>query len=149
MTNHKPKLNLEDYIRFFNDSDLWSKIKRVARKAGVKVVYHVLVLYYVARDPAVPRAEKMKIYGALGYFILPIDLIPDTIIGLGFTDDLAALAWAIYAVNRYITPDIERRAKDKLREWFGDIDESALPNIVTTAQADDDPEIIDAEVLRD
>jgi|GEM_PF-275128 len=142
----KQKLNLDEYARFFNDSALWTKIKRVARKAGIKAVYYALLLYYVSTDPAVPRTEKLKIYGALGYFILPIDLIPDTIIGLGFTDDLAALAWALFAVQKYITPETERRARTRLREWFGDFDDDDLPDFKNDATPDADG-IIDVEVI--
>ncbi len=118
------------YRRYFDDPQLWEKIKNVARKAGTKVVYAALLLYYVTRDPNVPAADKLKIYGALGYFILPADLIPDAIIGLGFTDDLAALAWAIYSVKIHITPDIERQAEEKLREWFGDFDPSQIAGLL-------------------
>ena len=84
-------INLDDYAQYFNDNKLWKKLKKVARKAGRKAVYYILVLYYVSRDPAVPRSLKLKVLGALGYFILPLDIIPDFILGLGFTDDLAAL----------------------------------------------------------
>ena len=111
--------NLDDYAEFFNDSRLWKKLGKVARKAGRKAVYYVLVLYYVARDSAVPTKLKLKILGALGYFILPLDFIPDAILGLGFTDDLAALAWALYTMRKYVTPEIKAKARQRLREWFG------------------------------
>ena len=112
-------INIDDYAQYFSDTKLWTKLKKVARKAGRKAVYYVLVLYYVARDPAVPRSLKLKVLGALGYFILPLDFIPDFILGLGFTDDLAALAWALFTMRKYITPEIERKARERLREWFG------------------------------
>ena len=123
-------VDFDAYRNYFNDPDLWNKIKKVAKKAGIKVVYSALVLYYVTRDEHVPTSEKLKIYGALGYFILPIDLIPDAIAVLGFTDDLAALAWAIYSVSKYITPDIERQAEEKLREWFGDFDRTEIAGLL-------------------
>ncbi|MBQ7690863.1 MAG: DUF1232 domain-containing protein [Muribaculaceae bacterium] len=125
MENHKI-IDFDAYRSQFNESRLWEKLKRVARKAGVKVVYAALLLYYVTRDPDVPLTLKMKIYGALGYFILPADLIPDPIVALGFTDDLAALAWAIYTVGNHITPEIKRQAEEKLREWFGDYDQAEI-----------------------
>ncbi|MBR6282723.1 MAG: DUF1232 domain-containing protein [Muribaculaceae bacterium] len=128
-------VDFDAYSNYFNDPQLWEKLKKVAKKAGIKVVYTALVLYYVTRDPRVPNADKLKIYGALGYFILPTDLIPDAIIGLGFTDDLAALAWAIYMVRGYITDDIERQAEAKLREWFGDFDHSQIAPLVQREQA--------------
>ena len=134
--NLKPRLmakkiiDFDAYRNYFNDPGLWDKLKKVARKAGIKVVYSALVLYYLSRDPNVPNSEKLKIYGALGYFILPTDLIPDTILALGFTDDLAALAWALYSVSANITPDIERQAEAKLREWFGDFDRSQIAGLL-------------------
>ena len=112
-------INLEEYAQYFNDSKLWKKLKKVARKAGRKAVYYVLVLYYVSIDPSVPRSMKLKVLGALGYFILPLDFIPDFVLGLGFTDDLAALAWALFTMRKYITPEIERKARERLRQWFG------------------------------
>ena len=137
-------INLDDYAQYFNDSKLWKKLKKVAQKAGRKAVYYVLVLYYVARDPAVPSGLKFKILGALGYFILPLDFIPDAILGLGFTDDLAALAWALFKIKKFITPEIERKARERLREWFGPEEgeefDLAIPHIDPN-----DPRIIDVE----
>lgn len=110
----------------YSESKLWDKIKQVARKAGIKVVYAVLLLYYVATDKNVSTADKAKIYGALGYFILPIDLIPDMTPGVGYTDDMAALLWALHAVWSNVTPEIEKKAKACLREWFGEVREEDL-----------------------
>ena len=137
-------INLDEYAQYFSDSKLWKKLKKVARKAGRKAVYYVLVLYYVSRDPAVPRSLKLKVLGALGYFILPLDFIPDIILGLGFTDDLAALAWALFTLKKYITPEIERKARERLGEWFGPEDgedvDLTIPNFDPY-----DPRIIDVE----
>ena len=137
-------INLDDYAQYFNDSKLWNKLKKVARKAGRKAVYYVLVLYYVARDPAVPSSLKFKIFGALGYFILPLDLIPDAILGLGFTDDLAALVWALFKIKKYITPEIKRKARERLREWFGP-EEGEVSDLVIPHIDPNDPRIIDVE----
>lgn len=137
-------INLDDYAQFFNDSRLWKKLKKVARKAGRKAVYYVLVLYYVARDPAVPSSLKLKILGALGYFILPLDFIPDAILGLGFTDDLAALAWALYKIRKFITPEIERKARERIREWFGP-EEGEEADFSLSHFNPNDPRIIDVE----
>lgn len=84
---------IDDYCSYgcyFSTSELWNKIKNVAQKAGIKVVYAVLLLYYVATDGNVPAGDKAKIWGALGYFILPIDLIPDITPIVGYTDDMTA-----------------------------------------------------------
>lgn len=139
-------INLDDYVQFFNDSKLWKKLKKVAQKAGRKAVYYVLVLYYVSRDPSVPRSLKLKVLGALGYFILPLDFIPDVIVALGFTDDLAALAWALFTMRKYITPEIQAKARERLREWFGpeegDETDFDIPNIDPM-----DSRVIDVEAV--
>ena len=137
-------INLDDYAQYFNDSKLWKKLKKVAQKAGRKAVYYVLVLYYVARDPAVPSGLKLKILGALGYFILPLDLIPDAILGLGFTDDLAALAWALFKIKKYVTPEIQRKARERMREWFG-LEECEAMDLTMPHINPNDPRIIDVE----
>ncbi|MBO7610265.1 MAG: DUF1232 domain-containing protein [Muribaculaceae bacterium] len=126
----KKIIDFEEYRNYFNDPKLWNKIKKVAKKAGIKVVYATLVLYYMSRDPSIPAKEKLKIYGALGYFILPTDFIPDALMGLGFTDDLAALIWALYTMSGHITPEIEHKAEQKLREWFGDYDQSEIAGLL-------------------
>ena len=137
-------INLEDYVQYFNDSKLWNKLKKVARKAGRKAVYYVLVLYYVSRDSAVPTSMKLKILGALGYFILPLDFIPDAILGLGFTDDLAALAWALFSIRKYITPEIKQKARERMREWFGP-EEGEEMDLTIPDFDPNDPRIIDVE----
>lgn len=114
------------YGSYFSSSELWDKVKDVAQKAGIKVIYTVFLLYYVANDKNVSASDKAKIYGALGYFILPIDLIPDFTPGVGYADDLTALLWALRAVWINVTPDIERKAKAQLRKWFGNINERDL-----------------------
>ena len=84
---------------------------------------------YVLKSPDVPLKDKAKIYGALGYFILPIDLIPDFIPIVGYSDDVAALAFALHAVWKNVTPEIKVQAQRKLREWFGSFDPDELENI--------------------
>ena len=95
----KPK-NIEKYQENYSESKLLTKITSVGRWAGAKVVYAVLLLYYVLRNPNVSMADKSKIYGALGYFILPTDLILDIIPIVGYTDDMAAIMWAIHTVAK-------------------------------------------------
>ncbi len=74
--------------------DAWEKVRRFALKAGKHVIREAMVLYYCLRDPDTPGRAKAIIIGALGYFILPFDCIPDLIPGAGFTDDLAVLIMA-------------------------------------------------------
>ena len=121
--------NYEKYRKYFSDDQFWGKLMRLARKAGIKVVYAALLLYYVLRNPATLRADRTKILGALGYLILPTDLIPDLLPVVGYTDDLAALMWALYSVAKNITPEVKIMAREKLGEWFNDYDNSDLEGL--------------------
>ncbi len=91
----------------------------------MKVVYKALQLYYALKSSTTPTWAKTVIIGALGYFIAPIDLIPDLLPG-GFTDDLGALATALVTVQAYITYEEKSSAKNQLKRWFGSINESEL-----------------------
>lgn len=129
MSNSKVPQNIERYQSNYSESGLWKKVKSVAKKAGIKTIYMVILLHYVLKSPDVPLEDKAKIYGALGYFILPIDLIPDFIPAVGYSDDVAALAFALHAVWKNVTPEIKEQAQRKLREWFGSFDPYELENI--------------------
>lgn len=59
------------------------------------------------------------IYGALAYFVLPVDAVPDAIPVAGFTDDLGALAAALGTVSMYVTNEVKKMASEKMKEWFG------------------------------
>ena len=125
----KPK-NIEKYQENYSESKLLNKLTSVARWAGAKVVYAVLLLYYVLRNPNVSTADKSKIYGALGYFILPTDLLFDIIPLVGYTDDMAAIMWAIHTVAKNITPEIKAKAKTKLGEWFDNYNEKKIDKVI-------------------
>ena len=129
MSNSKVPQNIESYQSNYSESGLWKKVKSVAKKAGIKTIYMVLLLHYVLKSPDVPLEDKARIYGALGYFILPIDLIPDFIPAVGYSDDVAALAFALHAVWKNVTPEIKEQAQRKLREWFGSFDPYELKYI--------------------
>lgn len=106
--------------KYYSDEKFWDKLKKFAKKAGSSVVYAVLLLYYTLQKPEVPKKTKAIIIGALGYFILPVDLMPDMLLGIGFTDDLGALGIALFQVAMYIDDNVKMKAKAKLEDWFGD-----------------------------
>ena len=119
----------EEIVRYaghYDENAFWEKLKKFARKAGIKVSYGALLLFYVLKSPGTSTKDRAKILGALGYFILPIDLIPDFIPIAGFTDDLAALTWGVYCVIKSITPEVKAQAAAKLHEWFGPFDDKML-----------------------
>ena len=115
----KDTTELTKYGKHYSEDGLWDKIRKVAKKAGRDVIRMALVLFYTLKSPKVNVRDKAVILGALGYFILPVDLIPDFIPALGFTDDLAALMLAFKAITESVTPEYEAQADAKLREWFG------------------------------
>ena len=107
------------YERHYDEDGFWKKVKRVAAQVGAKVLYPALQLYYVLQSKEVPIKTKTLIIGALGYLILPTDLVPDFIPALGFTDDLTALMVALRTVNKYITPEINKQAKEHTDKLLG------------------------------
>lgn len=111
--------NAEKFGSHYNEPDFWKKLRSLAGKAGRKVAYNALLLYYVLTSQDVPVRYKGIIIGALGYLILPIDFIPDFIPVAGFTDDLAALLTAVKMVADSVAPEIEQKAKEKVEEMFG------------------------------
>lgn len=121
---------IEDSQKHYNEDGFWSKIAKFAKKAGLKVIYLAFVLYYTAQAETTSMTKKGIIYGALGYFVLPFDLIPDGIPIVGFTDDLAALVGCVAAVATCITPEIKRQAENKLADWFGDYDKTQIEGLV-------------------
>ena len=122
----KAPKNLEKYIPNYDAEQFWKKLRRSVKRLGAKAVYYALVLYYAMQSPQVSAREKGIILGALGYFLLPIDLLPDFLPAIGYTDDIAALAFAIYKVWHCITPEVRAQAESKVYDWFGDVDQSDL-----------------------
>ena len=117
----EPKLSdLESKEKEYSEGSLWDKIAKYSKAAGCSVVYAALLLFYAAQDEKIPRKTKMIIYGALGYFISPLDLIPDITPFVGYADDMAGLLLALGVVSMYITDDVKKQAKSKLSDWFGD-----------------------------
>lgn len=92
--------------------DFWIKIKRVVAK--LPFAEELLAAYYCAFDRQTPRHVQATLLGALAYFVLPFDFIPDVLPILGFTDDAAILATALRIVSSHITPEHRDAAKAAL-----------------------------------
>ena len=101
-------------------TNLWEKISKFAKSAGKEVVEKALILFYAASDPDTPKKAKAIIFSALGYFILPLDAIPDITPILGFSDDLGAIVLALATVAAHIKPEHRMAAREKVVKWFGD-----------------------------
>ena len=113
-----------NYAQHFSELSFWRKLGKVARIAGREVTEKALFLYYALGDPSMPAWAKGVVYGALGYFILPTDAVPDVFPVVGFTDDLGALAAAIAVVIAHITPEVKAKARRRMQTWFELHDES-------------------------
>ncbi|MCE4566085.1 DUF1232 domain-containing protein [Maribellus sp. CM-23] len=118
-----------NYNQYFSEESLWEKLKKYAKVAGTKVVYAVLLLYYTMQDKGTGIKTKLSIAAALGYFILPTDAIIDLAPLIGYSDDLGVLLFALSQISKSITPEIKTKARQKLNDWFGEVDPGELKEI--------------------
>lgn len=95
--------DLSGFGRLYTEVSFQTKLRRVAGKVGGELLHKAHLLYQVLKDEATPLATKAKIVGALGYFIAPIDAVPDFIPGVGFADDLAVLVYVVKQVVAHTT----------------------------------------------
>ena len=102
----------------YSEAGFWQKLNTFARKAGHNLVEKSLQLYYAAESPDTPTWARGVIFGALAYFVAPIDAIPDVTPGIGFADDLCVLIGAVSAVAAHITPEVKDQADKKMAKWF-------------------------------
>jgi uncharacterized membrane protein YkvA (DUF1232 family) len=115
-----------DFWRNNGDDDgalrrsFWRKLRRVV--AQIPFAEDLLAAYYCAFDRQTPRHVQAALLGAIAYFILPFDFIPDMLPVLGFTDDAAVLATAIRLVAIHITPEHRDAARAALKRGISDAD---------------------------
>lgn len=93
-------------------SGFWRTAKRAAR--AIPFMDEVVAGYYCAMDSRTPLRVRMTLMAALAYFVLPFDIVPDMLLGIGFTDDIAVLMAALTAVRIHITPAHRAAAKHSL-----------------------------------
>ena len=117
------------YANKFSQSEFAEKISRIAKRAGAKLVYAALILYYTLQSDKVSKSDKAIIIGALGYMISPLDVIPDAIPIAGLTDDLAVLLFVLKKVWTGIDPEIVEQARKKLAKWIDDEEISEIQNL--------------------
>jgi uncharacterized membrane protein YkvA (DUF1232 family) len=97
-----------DYV----DRGFWAKVRRMSGR--VPFVLDLVATWYCATDRATPHHVRAIMMGALAYFVVPVDIVPDLIAGLGFVDDATVLATAMSAVAGHIKPHHVARAKAML-----------------------------------
>ena len=124
---NKFKENFQKYSNEFSSGKLWEKLKKHTAKLGARIVYTILKLYYLTLDPHVSKNDKIIITAALGYLILPIDLIPDFLLG-GFLDDGAILNWTLNQMEGIMSENTISQAQEKMMQWFSPETVKSLDN---------------------
>lgn len=135
------KSNLPDFMSYkdkYTNRKFVDKISRIAKRAGVKLVYAALVLFYTLESDKVSVKDKAVIIGALGYLISPLDVIPDAIPIAGLSDDLAVLIYVLHKVWGDVSEEVKAKAKAKLATWF-DLDEIELTDNIFENDPDNQP----------
>lgn len=125
-------MNLPDFMSYsnkFTNGDFIEKISRIAKRAGAKLVYASLILYYTLQSDKVSVKDKAIIIGALGYLISPLDVIPDAIPIAGLGDDLAVLIYVLNKVWGDVSEDVKEKAKSKLNKWFDEDEIKEIDNL--------------------
>ena len=133
--------NLPDFMKYkdtFSTTGFVEKISRIAKRAGVKLVYVALLLYYTLESDKVSIKDKAIIIGALGYLISPLDVVPDAIPIAGLGDDLAVLIYVLHKVLGDVSDEVKEKAKAKLSTWF-DTDEINIDENIFKDTPNDNP----------
>ena len=117
--NLEKRVEVSNYEKDYSEKGLFAKIVDNVKAIGLTLIYKALQLFYVAQSPNCPKTIKAGIFAALGYFISPLDMIPDFIPIGGYSDDALAIAAAIAMAQIYITPEIKQQAKEKIASIFG------------------------------
>ena len=105
--------------RWYSAPRLWRTLRKASASAGRKTLLTALTLFYCLRDRDTPTWAKGVIIGALGYLVLPTDLVPDIIPGIGYGDDWGALVAALGTVAAYIKDEHKSKATAQLERLFG------------------------------
>lgn len=126
-------MELPDFMSYsdkFSNRDFLDKVQRIAKRAGSKLVYGSLLLYYTIQSDKVSRTDKAIIIGALGYLISPLDVMPDAIPIVGLADDMAVLVYVLKKVWSLISDEARVNAKNKMKLWFDEDEMLDVDNIL-------------------
>jgi uncharacterized membrane protein YkvA (DUF1232 family) len=115
----------------YADATFWEKLGKHTAQAGPQLVHKALVLYYTMNNRKTPNRIKASIMGALAYFVLPLDAVPDAIIGVGYLDDLGVIAWAYDTTFNHIN---DAALKDASRAWKRLVGSTGTDEYTTPAQ---------------
>ena len=97
-----------------DEPHLWRKLARVATR--ITFADSLVSAWYCATDSATPAHVRAVLLGALAYFLLPADAVPDLLAGIGFADDASVIAAVVGTFARYIAPEPRARARERLEQ---------------------------------
>lgn len=113
--------------RWYSAPRLWRTLLKAAVSTGRKTLLTALTLFYCLQDRDTPTWAKGVIVGALGYLVLPMDLMPDIIPGVGYGDDMGALVAALGTVAAYVKDEHKMKAAAQVVRLLGAGNPSAPP----------------------
>ncbi|EHC9869369.1 DUF1232 domain-containing protein [Vibrio alginolyticus] len=109
-----PKDAKDQTMQAPDEKTFWRKMKNSVKKAGEEIAVMGIKSWLAMADSNTSVRHKAILGGALAYFVLPTDMVPDVLAGVGFTDDMAALTLAANSVGNAITKEHEAQAREKL-----------------------------------
>ncbi|RVT92326.1 DUF1232 domain-containing protein [Rhodovarius crocodyli] len=113
-----PRIALEAPVEPPKEEDFMSRLRSGMRRIGGPAVLQLLQLWVAARANGTPLTMKAALWGALGYFVMPMDAVPDAIPLAGFGDDVAVIAAALALAHRAISPEVQARAAELFSRLF-------------------------------
>ncbi len=125
-------MELPDFMSYsgkFTSGEFMDKISKIAKRAGAKLVYAALILFYTLQSDKISIKDKAIIVGALGYLVSPLDVVPDAIPIVGLGDDLTVLIYVLNKVWGDVPEDVKTKAKEKLEKWFDDDEISKINDL--------------------
>ena len=110
-----------NYSKFASHCSETNLLDKMAKNRGLgkSFLRKLFALWYSFRSPDTPAWAKAVIVGALGYFISPVDAIPDFIPGAGYVDDAGVIASALAAIALYVTDEVKARAEEAVNRLLG------------------------------
>ncbi len=109
--------NIKNSSNHYSDEGFWTKVFNSFHKKRISILETVLALYYSYKDDETPKWAKRVIVGALGYWIFPLDVLPDFLPGIGYSDDIATIFAAISVIALHIKSSHKTRAKEKIKSF--------------------------------
>jgi len=121
--------DFQKYNSEFSDSGFWNKIGDLVKSISQRTIYTALLLYYAFRRKETPTWAKNIVIGVLGYFISPIDFIPDLTPIIGYTDDIGVLSFGLVTIACFVNDEVKLQSRQRMAKWFNSLDEGALADV--------------------